>query len=309
MKKNPSSRWKVILAFAAIYLVWGSTFLAALIGLKGLPPYLLISIRFFVAGLILFGIAKLKQEKNPTKETVGSHAVSGILMLVGGTGSVVWAEQYIPTGVAAIIVAALPIWFILFDRTQWKQNFSSKLTLAGIVTGFTGIVLLFGNTGSSSAAPSNHTLQTFSVVLLTAGTLSWAAGSLYSRTIRSASSTMMTVSLQLLAAGLFALLVSGVLGEWKGFSWSHVSRNAWISMVYMILLGSVVTYMAYVWLLTIRPAVQVGTYAYVNPLVAVLLGWGFAGEGITARQLVALAAVIAGVLLINLPKYKMLSHE
>lgn len=297
--------WKVILAFASLYIVWGSTFLAALIGLDGLPPYLMISLRFLVAGLILYGWSKWKGESNPDFSTVKAHGFSGILMLVGGTGSVVWGEQYIPSGLAAIIVAALPIWFILLDRAQWKTYFQNKLIVTGIVLGFAGIIYLFAfqQSGGGRASSSRH-LQLFSIVLITAGSISWAAGSLYSRNIRSASSTTMTVSLQLLAAGLFSLLLSAILGELHGFSWNQVPVKAWLALLYMLLMGSVVTYVAYIWLLTIRPAVQVGTYAYVNPVIAVLLGWAFAGEQITGRQLISLLAILSGVLLINLPKYK-----
>ena len=296
--------WKVILSFASIYLVWGSTFLAALIGLNGLPPYLMIALRFLAAGLILFGWSKFKREPSPDLPTIRAHSLSGILMLVGGTGSVVWAEQYIPTGLAAIIVAALPIWFIVLDRPQWKNYFGNKLIITGIVLGFAGIVYLFGFQKSNGSATGDRHMQLISIALITAGSVSWAAGSLYSRTIRSASSTVMTVSLQLLAAGLCALVVSALLGELHGFTWSQVQPKAWLALLYMLLMGSVVTYVAYIWLLTIRPAVQVGTYAYVNPVIAVLLGWGFAGEQISVRQLISLLAIMSGVLLINLPKYK-----
>lgn len=301
--------WKVILAFASIYIVWGSTFLAALIGLNGLPPYLMISLRFFAAGLILYGWSKLKGEANPDFSTVKSHGLSGILMLVGGTGSVVWAEQYIPSGLAAIIVAALPIWFILLDRPQWKNYFYNKLIVLGIVLGFAGILFLFGFPKAGTPASPNKHMQLISIALITGGSISWAAGSLYSRTIRSASSTIMTVSMQLLAAGLCALLVSSLLGELRRFSWSQVQPEAWLSLLYMIVVGSIITYVAYIWLLTIRPAVQVGTYAYVNPVIAVLLGWAFAGEQITSRQLLSLLAIMSGVLLINLPKYKSAPYD
>ncbi len=307
-ENNQVQHWKVLLAFAAIYLVWGSTFLAALIGLNGIPPYFMISMRFLIAGLMLFTWAKIRKQPNPDWATVRSHGLSGILMLVGGTGSVVWSEQYLPSGVAAIIVAALPIWFILFDRPQWKSNFSSGLTLAGIVVGFSGILLLFGK-GKAGVIPlEKQHMQSFSIALLMAGTVSWAIGSLYSKKIFSDSSTLMTVSMQLMAAGVFAFLISTLLGEWRSFTWAQVSSKAWIALWYMIILGSVITYLAYIWLLTIRPAVQVGTYAYVNPVVAVLLGWGYAGEQVNGRHLVSLLAVISGVLLINLPKYKSVTH-
>lgn len=275
--------WKVILAFASLYFVWGSTFLAALIGLDGLPPYLMISLRFFAAGLILYGWSRFKREPNPDFSTIRAHGISGILMLVGGTGSVVWGEQYIPSGLAAIIVASLPIWFIVLDRTQWKIYFYNKLIITGIILGFAGIIFLFGFQKTGARAASSQHMQIISIALITAGSISWAAGSLYSRSIQSTSSTTMTVSLQLLAAGGFALLVSSVLGELHGFSWNQVPLKAWLALVYMLIMGSVITYVAYIWLLTIRPAVQVGTYAYVNPVIAVLLGWAFAGEQITAR--------------------------
>ena len=302
-------RWRIVLAFAALYIVWGSTYLAALIGLGGLPVYILLAMRFFIAGLILYSWVRFKREPNPGWPVVRAHGFSGILMLVGGTGSVVWSEQYLPTGIAAIFVAALPIWFLLLDKTQWKNYLRNKLIVSGIIVGFGGILFLMGRQKTTVAGVYNPHMQSVSMAVLTGGCIAWAAGSLYSRKIQSNSTTIMIVSMQLLAAGFFAFLLSLALGEWNGFSLYQVPLKAWLALVYMVIMGSVITYVAYIWLLTVRPAVQVGTYAYANPVIAVMLGWGFAGEQITARQLVSLIAIATGVLLINLPKYKSLKHD
>lgn len=297
-KLSPNSQ--VIAAFAAIYLIWGSTYLAILFSLKSMPPFLLSGIRFSIAGAILLGWRLLKGERPAPRPTL-QNAFAGVLMLFGGTGAVVWVEQHITSGMAAIIVASLPFWFVLLDYRQWAYNFSQKLILLGILLGFGGIITLFGaNTGSFS----EKTL--FAMFVLLAGCISWATGSLYVKYHPSAQSTTMNAGIQMLAAGLFSALVGWLEGEAQTFSPASVSAESWLGLAYLISFGSLVGYLSYVWLLGVRSTVQVGTYAYVNPVVAVLLGWSFAGEPFSGRQLLALSVILFGVLLINLPKYRFL---
>jgi len=298
--KTQPSTGLVVAAFAAIYLIWGSTYLAILFGLKTMPPFIMSGIRFAIAGAILLAWRLAQGERAASKPTL-QNAMAGIFMLFGGTGAVVWVEQHITSGMAAIIVAGMPLWFVLLDYRQWSHNFSQKLVLAGVAIGFVGVLTLFG---ADSGDFSEKTI--FAILVLLVGCISWAGGSLYLKYNANGQSSMMNAGVQMLAAGLFSLLFGAATGETQTFSFSAVSTESWLGLAYLITFGSLLGYLSYVWLLSVRPVVQVGTYAYVNPVVAVMLGWMFANEPFSGRQLVALGVILAGVLLINLPKYKSL---
>jgi drug/metabolite transporter (DMT)-like permease len=293
----------VVSAFAAIYLIWGSTYLAILFGLKTMPPFIMSGIRFAIAGAILLAWRYLQGERPASKPTL-QNAIAGVFMLFGGTGAVVWSEQHITSGMAAIVVAGMPFWFVLLDYRQWSYNFSQKLVLGGIVIGFVGVLTLFG---ADSAHFSEKAI--FAMLVLLVGCISWAGGSLYLKYNSNSQSSMMNAGVQMLAAGIFSLVVGWAAGETKTFSFAAVSAESWLGLSYLITFGSLLGYLSYVWLLGVRPVVQVGTYAYVNPVVAVVLGWLFANEPFSGRQLVALAVILAGVLLINLPKYRSLQFK
>ena len=293
----------ILAAFAAIYLIWGSTYIAILAGLHTIPPFLLSGIRFSTAGAILLAW-RLAQGERPAIQPTLQHAFAGILMLFGGTGAVVWSEQYISSGMAATIVASMPFWFVLLDYKQWSFNFSNGLILTGVTIGFAGILTLFGwgsfTTGHSLDA------QSFAMLALLGGCLAWASGSLYLKYRPVTMSTTLGAGIQMLAAGLFSLAVSWQQGETSGFALVEVSAQSWLGLAYLISFGSLIGYLSYVWLLKIRPTVQVGTYAYVNPVVAMLLGWLIASEPLDWQQAAALGVILSGVLLINLPKYRSL---
>lgn len=301
--KTQPSAGLVVAAFAAIYLIWGSTYLAILFGLKTMPPFIMSGIRFAIAGAILLAWRLAQGERATSKPTL-QNAVAGIFMLFGGTGAVVWVEQHITSGMAAIIVAGMPLWFVLLDYRQWSYNFSQKLVLGGVAIGFIGVLTLFG---SDSGQFSEKTI--FAILVLLVGCISWAGGSLYLKYNTNSQSSMMNAGVQMLAAGLFSLLFGAATGETQTFSFAAVSTESWLGLAYLITFGSLLGYLSYVWLLSVRPVVQVGTYAYVNPVVAVMLGWMFANEPFSGRQLVALGVILAGVLLINLPKYKSLQMK
>jgi drug/metabolite transporter (DMT)-like permease len=298
--KTQPSTGLVVAAFAAIYLIWGSTYLAILFGLKTMPPFIMSGIRFAIAGAILLAWRLAQGERAASKPTL-QNAMAGIFMLFGGTGAVVWVEQHITSGMAAIIVAGMPLWFVLLDYRQWSHNFSQKLVLGGVAIGFVGVLTLFG---ADSGQFSEKTI--FAILVLLVGCISWAGGSLYLKYNTNSQSSMMNAGVQMLAAGLFSLFFGAATGETQTFSFAAVSTESWLGLAYLITFGSLLGYLSYVWLLSVRPVVQVGTYAYVNPVVAVMLGWMFANEPFSGRQLVALGVILAGVLLINLPKYKSL---
>lgn len=296
-----SSTWTVTLAFAAIYLIWGSTYLAALIGLESIPPFLMASMRFLVAGALLASWCIFRGERLNLGSVLPRNALAGSLMLGGGTGSVIWAEQYLPTGLAAILVTTLPLWFIVLDRPQWSAYRTAKLRLAGILLGFGGILLLFSEDPAVFASGAKAAMYWPSIAVILTGTISWALGSLYSRYRPASGSTILNAAIQLLAASLFCAIVSIGLGEWQDFRVDAITIRSWTALAYMIVFGSVMTYLAYLWLLQVRPPAVVGTYAYVNPVVAVLLGWALAHEPVTGRQIVSLAIILIGVLIVNRP--------
>jgi len=298
-------RWKIILAFAAVYIVWGSTYLAIIFAIRDIPPVFMSGMRFFLAGIMLYGwCIFVKKEKQPDISSLGKNALCGILMLFGGTGAVAWAEQYISSGLAAIIVTSVPFWFVLLDKKQWPFYFSNKIILLGLLTGFAGVVLLifFGKSLPVISAP--HSKQLAGMLVLIAGGISWTLGSLYSKYKPASTSVTMNASVQLIMAGLFSGLVSFITGESRGVSFSQIHTSSLLALLYLAILGSLVTYLCYVWLLQVRPAAQVSSYVYVNPVVAIILGAIIGREMITGLHILSLTIILCGVLLINFPRYK-----
>jgi drug/metabolite transporter (DMT)-like permease len=296
-KQNPVL---IFLAFLAIYIIWGTTYLAILFGLEGFPPFLLSTIRFTVAGVLLLGWCLFKKQRLPSGKTLKVAIISGVIMLVGGSGLVTWAEQYVTSGQAAIVIATEPFLFILLDKKRWPLYFSQKSIIPGLLLGFSGVALFF------LFAKSSHELQVSTSLKLTgygvlfiSGVL-WVSGSLYSKTKRdeTISNTVIT-SVQLIAAGVFSGLLSGLTGEVTSFSFVDVNTRAWGGLGYLIFMGSIVAYLAFTWLLTVRPPAQVSTHTYVNPVVAILMGWWIANEPLASMQLVGLGIILLGVLLTN----------
>jgi len=299
MKKERTAL--VILAFAAIYIVWGTTYIAILFGLEGFPPFTLSAFRFVVAGLLLLGWCGLRGERLPSVRKWKVPVISGIVMLVGGSGLVTWSEQYVPSGQAAIVIATEPFLFLLLDKKRWSFYFSRKWVLAGLALGFSGIVLffLFAATGHVAHAVTPF-WKAIGISVLFVSAVLWVGGSLYAkgRTPQQVSNTLTTAQ-QLVAAGVFSAILSGLTGEWTHFSITAVSAKAWGGLLYLIVMGSIVAYLAFTWLLTIRPPALVSTHTYVNPVVAVLMGWFVAREPITPMQIGALFLILAGVMLVN----------
>ena len=299
--KEPSKAL-VIAAFASIYLIWGSTYLGILYTIKTVPIFIMGAVRFITAGSLLLGYCLLKGEKMPSLKSFGVIGFGGVLMLFVGNGAVAWVEQYLPSGLAAIIVATLPLWFVILDKRQWSYYFSNKWIIVGLLVGFTGVMLLFLGKGEINITGDRLKLISFFVLIL--GTISWAIGSLYSKYKEVEGSTTVKAGIQMLAAGLMALIVSLLTGEHKNFTVSQVSNESFVALLYLIIMGSLIGYMSYIWLLSVRPPSLVGTYAYVNPIVAVFLGWLIAGEPFTAQQIIALSVILAGVIIVNIAKDK-----
>lgn len=302
-KKAPSILL-VVLAFLIVYAVWGSTYFFIARALQGFPPFFLGTFRFIVAGLLLLGWCKLSGTAIFDRRNLWSAGVSGVLMLGVGNGIVIWVEQFMTSGLVAIMVSSAAIWFVILDKKLWKQNFSNKFTVAGLIIGFLGVILLFWEQLSGfEVGQDKRTI--LGMALLVVGPIGWAGGSLYSK-YHPGQSTSAAVSTgwQMLIAGLFFLPASIFSGELSQFRFQDVPASAWWSVSYLILFGSILAFSAYVWLLQVRPATQVSTYAYVNPVVAVLLAVFFADEVISATQITGLVVILGSVLLINLSKYK-----
>jgi len=300
LAKHPKAL--VLAAFAAVYLIWGSTYLAILLAIKTIPPFLMAGSRFLIAGLILLVWALIKGEQIPDKKSVLKISLAGILMLAFGNALLAWVEQYLPSGLAAILVATVPLWFVLLDKRQWKYHFSNKQIVIGLVVGFAGVILLFA--GKSSADLFDSKMKIISLFVLLVGTIGWTIGSLYSKYQKIKGSTLMKVAIQMIAASVVIFIGGFSFNEQKSFAINNVSWESIGALAYLIVMGSLVGYMAYIWLLSIRPASLVGTYAYVNPVVAVFLGWLIADEHVNIQKIIGLSIVILGLVIVNMSKEK-----
>ena len=300
-QKNPSKAL-IITAFAALYIIWGSTYLAIFIAIKSIPPFLMAGGRFLIAGIILYTWCRLQGQATPDVKSIGNISLSGILLLFIGNSGLVWAEQYLPTGFAAIIIATVPLWFVILDKRQWKFHFANKQIIIGLLIGFAGILSLFA--GKNNINFHDNKMQLISFFVLILGSISWAIGSLYAKYKQSNGSTGMKAAIQMMAAGLVSLIAGISSGELRQFAWSNISTQSVLAVLYLITFGSLIGYMSFVWLMTVRPPSLVGTYAYVNPVVAVFLGWLIAHEQITWHQILALLIILAGVIIVNFSKEK-----
>lgn len=300
--QKSSSTLQVIVAFAVVYIVWGSTYYFIKEALNGFPPFILGAVRFLVAGVIILLWAAVKGNKIFDKKLLPHAAVSGILMLFVGNGMVIWVEQSVPSGMAAIMVSSAAFWFVILDKPKWQKNFSNTNTILGLVFGFIGVILLFWEKISGSSFSRDK--EALGMLLLSFSVIAWAGGSLYSKYYTSGTSPIVNTGWQIMFAGLAFVPGIFLLGEQKHFHSSAIPPFAWFSLVYLVVMGSIAAYSAYVWLLNNRPATQVSTYAYVNPVVAVLLGLIFAGEKITIFPVIGLTVILGSVLLLNLSAYR-----
>jgi drug/metabolite transporter (DMT)-like permease len=293
----------VILAFATVYIVWGSTYFFIQRAVREFPPFIMGALRFLLSGLILLGWCVFKGERIWEKAQFKVAAVTGLILLFVGNGAVIWAEQTLPSSLVAVLASATPIWFVIIDRPKLKENLGSKSTVAGLAIGFIGVILLFSEQVSGVLKGSGHSLQIISLLVITIGSISWAGGSLYAKYFSKGSATVNS-AWQMLVAAIAFLPASFLANEWHDFHPLAISSGAWLSVLYLVFMGSLAGYSAYIWLLQVRPATQVSTNAYVNPVVAVLLGTIFAGEHMSPLQLLGLAVILTSVLLINLAKYR-----
>jgi drug/metabolite transporter (DMT)-like permease len=292
--------WLVLIAFASTYIIWGTTYFAILVGLETIPPFFMASMRFLIAGIVLLIIAGLRGE-NIWAPGIYKNMTLGIIILTGGQGLLFWAEQYIPSGYAAILVSTLPLWYVLLDRKNWSSYFKNKLILTGLILGFFGILLLFKKYLGASTGSSF--LQFLGLLAVLLACICWAAGTLYYKNHGNQKSMFLNLGWQLMGGFLSSLLIGFFSGELNSFSLAGVSINSWLATLYLAVAGSLVAFIAFSWLMTVRPAAIVGTYAYVNPVIAVLLGWLLANEAITIPQVAGMLIILFSAFLVNSPNY------
>jgi drug/metabolite transporter (DMT)-like permease len=295
----------VILAFAIVYLVWGSTYLFIQIAVKGFPPFILGAFRFILAGLIMAIWCIIKGEKLVGIKGIKHAAFSGILLLFFGTGIVIWVEQSMPSAMVAITVSSAPLWFVLLDKPKWSENFKSKSIIAGMLIGLAGVILLFSEQISQIFSVTDSTpVKMSSMILLLFAAITWAGGSLYSKYRSAEGPIIVSTTWQIMAAGIAFIPGIFIRDEFSTFQWREVPSDSWFALAYLVSMGSIAGFSAYVWLLQVRTAMQVSTHSYVNPVVAVLLGVFFANEKITGIQIAGLFIILGSVFLINMAKYR-----
>lgn len=284
---------RVIAAFAALYIIWGSTYLAILFAIETIPPFLMAGARFLVAGSVLYVFLRARGEPRPTREAWIAATIIGGLLLLAGNGAVTWAEQRVASGVAALLVATVPLWMVLIDAVRPSGSRPTPAVAFGLLAGFGGLVLLVGPGGGGGVDP-------FGATALVLGSLCWAAGSIYSRTAPRPRAPLMGTGMQMLAGGALLVIFGTIRGEWAVLDVAAISTTSLLALGYLIVFGSLIGYTAYIWLLEVSTTARVSTYAYVNPVVAVLLGWAVAGEPLTLRTIVASAIILGAVALITL---------
>jgi len=287
------TRGRVALAFAAVYVLWGSTYLAIRFGVETIPPFLMAGTRHLVAGLLLYIWMRSRGTPRPSATHWRSAAIIGGLMLLGGNGLVTWAEQRVPSGLAALIVASVPIWMAVLEGLE-KRARPGGAVIAGLLLGLAGIALLVA---PGRFAGNGHVDPLGALALLTAA-LCWSIGSLYSRRVPLPASTFTATAMEMIAGGTWLWVAGLLFGEGSRLHLSAISMRSAVSLGYLILFGSLIGFTAYVWLLKATTAARVSTYAYVNPIVAVVLGALFASEVITARVAIAALVIVGSVALI-----------
>ena len=281
-------------ALIAVYLIWGSTYLAIRYAVETTPPFLMAAVRFIVSGGFLYVVRRLSGDPRPTALEWRSAAIIGIFLLVGGNGGVVWAEQFVTSSLAALLVATVPLWMVLIDAFRPTARRPGIIAATGILIGFGGVILLIGSVASGTDAEN-----LLGAAALVGASLAWTMGSLYGRSAKLPASPLLGTGMEMLAGGVALLFVAIALGEWNSFEVAAVSRRSALALLYLTVIGST-AFVAYVWLLRVAPTPLVATYAYVNPLVAVLLGYFLAQESMTPRTLLAATLIIGSVLLVTI---------
>lgn len=299
MNEPHPQRWQTILAFAIIYLVWGSTFLAIRIGVRELPPLLFAGMRFTVAGAAIYFWMRAKGTPSPQFREWKSATVLAVLIFVIDYGLVFWAEKRVPSGITAVMLATIPGFTALAEIVVLRtQRLTLRLGIS-LLLGFAGVAALISPSGFGQSA-----VDSVGALALIAGSITWSIGSILTRKLPLPRSKVMSSGLQMLVGGLLLTVTAAAFGEFKGFDARSVSRDAWLALAYLIVAGSIIAFTAYIWLIGHESPTKVGTYAYVNPVVAVLLGYFLGGEAVGARTVAGTALVLVSVVVITMGQKK-----
>lgn len=294
MKHHSSSktplRPPILLAFAAIYLIWGSTYLVIKFAIETIPPFVMAGTRFLLAGLVLYGVLRWSGVARPTWSQWRSAGFLGILMMCGGNGLVTWSEQMVPSALAALMVTTVPLWMVALDALFYGGPKPTGRVLFGLGLGLLGVIVLVG--------PSEGAVHPTGAVVLLIATFLWAQGSLRGRSAHLPKSPWMTAALQMIGGGLVLFVMATATGEWQRFDPAGISAASLWSLAYLIVAGSIIALSAYVYLLRETTAASVSTYAFVNPVFALFLGW-LVGEPLSSRSFLGAALVIGAVVLIH----------
>lgn len=287
---------KLWIALLALYIVWGSTYLAIRFSVETIPPFLHAALRFLISGAILYIWRRAAGDPAPTLGNWKSTAIVGAALLLGGNGLVAWAEQTVPSGIAALMITTSPFWLVLFESMRAGGAKPTWQAILGLFVGFAGVFILVG---PAEITGSGTSFDTFGIILLLLAPFFWSLGSIYAKGADLPKSTLLSTGMQMLTGAVALFLVSLVKGELNGFSFGLVSMRSWLGLAYLITFGSLIGFVSYGWLLHNAPVSLMSTYAYVNPVVAVLLGNWLADEPLNGRILVAAAIIIGSVILIN----------
>ncbi len=293
--ETPAATWKTLLAFAIIYFVWGSTFLAIRVGVREIPPLLFASMRVFVAGLVLYGWMRMRGERAPNGRQWMSASLLGLLIFAVDYGLLFWAEQRVPSGIAAVVMATIPAFMALSEiLLLGTQRLTFRLALA-LLIGLGGVIVLVNRSFDLGGAPVDKR----GAVALLIGAVSWSIASALTRKLPLPPSKVMSSGVQMLTGGVLLAAGAGLLGEFRGFHPLTVSQGTWLALLYLIVPGSIIGFTAYVWLLHHESPTKVGTYAYVNPVVAVLVGYFLGGEALGLRVILGTVFVLISVVVIT----------
>jgi drug/metabolite transporter (DMT)-like permease len=296
-KGDSASGLAIWSAMIALYIVWGSTYLAIRFVVETVPPFLAAGFRFLIAGVVLYAFSRLRAEKAPVRVEWRSAAIVGFFLIVGGNGSVMWAEQRVSSGIAALMIASVPLWMAFLDTIRPGGRRPDRWVIVSVIAGFIGIIILIG---PSQMIGSGDRVDLLGVGALLFAAFSWAIGSLYNRDAQLPDSPLLATGMQMLVGSLGLIILGTIVGEWSQVDPTGVSTNSLIGFVYLVIFGSWVGFLSYIWLLRAAPTTLVSTYAYVNPLVAILLGNLLAGEALTPRILLAALFILGSVVVITM---------
>ena len=303
MRVIPNSRpasWKVLLAFAIIYFVWGSTFLAIRVGVREVPPFLLAGMRFLVAGAVLYGWMRLRGTPSPSRREWGAATLLAVLIFVLDYGMLFWAERRVPSGIAAVMMATIPVFMTISEILILKtQRITARLAVA-LLVGIGGVAVLMSRTMNFGDAP----IDPVGACALIVGAITWSVASALTRKVPLPAAKAVSSGAQMLAGGVLLTITAGLLGEVRGFHLQAVSTKAWLALAYLIVAGSIAGFTAYVWLIHHESPTKVGTYAYVNPVVAVVVGYSLGGEAVGPRTIVGTSLVLVSVVMITISPRK-----